>query len=60
MQTIYERYVKEICPKCKNRETNLCEIRKTNIDGIENIRCCYYENEEPIIRKKLIKYWQRW
>lgn len=33
----------QVCKKCKNRNTNLCEIRQT-ID--HQYRCVYYEKED--------------
>lgn len=37
-----EDYIKMICPYCKNKNTNLCEIHVT-IDG--TIKCPYYERK---------------
>lgn len=50
-ETIYETYIRTLCSNCKNKETNLCEIRK-NIKG--NLWCCYYNKEKDIqgYRKK--------
>ena len=39
METIYETYIRTLCSNCKNRQTNLCEIRK-DIKG--TLKCCYY------------------
>lgn len=39
METIYETYTRTLCSNCKNRDLNLCEIRK-RIDG--TLKCCYY------------------
>lgn len=39
-ETIYETYIRVLCPECKNRDKNLCEIREC-ING--SIKCIYYE-----------------
>lgn len=39
METIYETYTRQICSNCKNRQENLCNIRR-NLNG--NLQCCYY------------------
>lgn len=39
---LLDKYKKEICSRCKNKETNLCEIRQC-IDGI--YKCIYYQRE---------------
>ena len=39
METIYETYIRTLCSNCKNRRTNLCEIRK---DIIGTLKCSYY------------------
>ena len=45
METIYETYIRTLCSNCKNRETNLCEIRK-DING--TLKCCYYAKDKDI------------
>lgn len=45
METIYETYVRTLCSNCKNREKNLCEIRK-DIKG--TLKCVYYEKDKDI------------
>ena len=42
MKEILEEYKKEICSRCKNKYTQLCEIRQC-VDG--TFRCIYYERE---------------
>ncbi len=42
-ETIYDTYQRVICPTCKNRNLNLCELRR-KIDG--SLCCCYYDREE--------------
>ena len=43
METIYETYIRQICSNCKNRKTNLCEIRK---DINETLKCSYYTKDK--------------
>lgn len=52
-ETIYETYTRTLCSNCKNRNTNLCEIRKT-ING--TLKCCYYvkDREAEGYKKPLI------
>ena len=45
METIYETYTRTLCINCKNRNLNLCEIRK-RIDG--TLKCCYYQKDKHI------------
>ena len=45
METIYETYTRTLCSNCKNRKTNLCEIRK-DIKG--TLKCCYYIKDKDI------------
>ena len=45
METIYETYIRQLCSNCKNRELNLCEIRK-NINN--SLQCCYYIKDREI------------
>lgn len=42
-ENIYETYVRTICTNCKNRTTNLCEIKK-DING--EARCMHYEKNK--------------
>ncbi len=42
-ETIYETYIRTLCSNCKNRQTNLCEIRK-DING--TLKCCYYDKDK--------------
>lgn len=39
-ETIYETYVRVLCKECKNKDKDLCEIRKCN-NG--TVKCIYYE-----------------
>lgn len=45
METIYETYIRTLCSNCKNKETNLCEIRK-DIRG--TLKCSYYVKDRHI------------
>ena len=45
METIYETYIRILCSNCKNRELNLCEIRK-DIKG--TLKCVYYTKDKQI------------
>lgn len=45
METIYETYTRTLCSNCKNRQTNLCEIRK-DING--TLKCCYYDKDKEV------------
>lgn len=45
METIYETYKRILCSNCKNKELNLCEIRR-NIRN--NLQCCYYEKDKEL------------
>lgn len=42
-EPIHETYKRILCSNCKNKDTNICEIRK-NIKG--NMKCCYYERSK--------------
>lgn len=39
----YERYKKEHCKNCKNKDKNLCDIRVFSLDGIVETKCGFYE-----------------
>ena len=53
METIYETYIRTLCSNCKNRSTNLCEIRK-DITG--TLKCSYYiKDKEQKGYKQLIR-----
>ena len=45
METIYETYIRTLCSNCKNKELNLCEIRK-DIEG--TLKCVYYAKDKQI------------
>lgn len=42
----FEKYVKEQCRNCKNRDKNLCEIHTSVLNGIITTKCEFYEKEE--------------
>lgn len=48
METIYETYIRTLCSNCKNKNTNLCEIRK----DIRGTLKCYYIKDKQIKRSK--------
>lgn len=54
METIYQTYIRTLCNNCKNKETNLCEIRK-DIRG--TLKCIYYQKDKEIktYKKQLIR-----
>lgn len=41
----FNKYVKEQCRNCKNRDRNLCEIHTSECGGIITTRCEAYEKE---------------
>ena len=45
MENIYETYVRTVCINCKNRSSNLCEIKK-DISG--KAKCAFYEKENEV------------
>jgi hypothetical protein len=42
----FDKYVKEQCKNCKNREKDLCEIHTSAYGGIITTKCEFYEKEE--------------
>lgn len=44
-ETIYETYTRTLCSNCKNRKSDLCEIRK-NIN--RTLKCCYYIKDKEV------------
>jgi hypothetical protein len=38
----YEKYINEICRECKNKETDLCNIRIFTLENIIFTKCVYY------------------
>ena len=43
METIYETYKRTLCNNCKNRKSDICEIRR-DIKG--NMKCINYIKEK--------------
>lgn len=43
MESMIETYVRTICVNCKNRNTDLCEVRK---DISDKLKCVYYDREK--------------
>lgn len=41
-----EKYKKEHCCKCKNKDKNLCDIRVFAIDKIIYTKCVFYERNQ--------------
>ena len=41
-----EKYKKEHCSKCKNKDKNLCDIRVFAIEKTIYTKCSFYEKEE--------------
>lgn len=50
-----EDYIKMICPYCKNKNTNLCEIH-TMIDG--GLKCPYYNKDITKFKRKVEKNYE--
>lgn len=57
----YKKYIKENCKNCKNKTTDICEIRILQIEDTIITKCENYERDkETKPRKKAIQYWQKW
>lgn len=41
----FDKYVKEQCKNCKNKNKDLCEIRTSELNGIITTMCEFYEQE---------------
>lgn len=41
----FKKYAKENCQNCRNRKSNLCDIRISVIDSIIQTKCQFYERE---------------
>lgn len=44
----FKKYVQENCKNCKNRTTDLCDIRISVLDNIVKTKCEYYEKENKL------------
>lgn len=42
----FKRYIEVICPYCKNRNKDICDIRRT-IDGM--VKCLEYELDKELL-----------
>lgn len=42
----FDKYVKEQCKNCKNREKDMCEIHTSAYGGTITTKCEFYEKEE--------------
>lgn len=56
----YQKYIEENCKNCKHRNEDLCDIRIIVQDGVVITKCCYYESDIIIPRKKTPLNWQKW
>lgn len=44
----FSKYIEEHCKNCKNRTTELCDIRIFVLNDIVTTKCAYYEkNKQP-------------
>ena len=43
MESIIDTYTRTICVNCKNRNTDLCDVRK---DISDKLKCVYYKREK--------------
>ena len=43
---LFEKYVKEKCPTCKNKKCNFCNITITEGNKEAVAKCGYYERED--------------
>ena len=41
----FEKYKREYCKRCKNKNADLCEIRVFAMNNIVYTKCSYYEVE---------------
>lgn len=44
----FKKYAKENCQNCKNRKSDLCDIRISVIDNIIQTKCQFYERENKL------------
>ena len=51
-ETIYETYKRTVCSNCRNKLSNLCDIKK-DIEG--KAKCVYYEKENELTGYKAFK-----
>ena len=42
---LFEKYVAEVCPTCKNKKCNLCNITITRNEKEAEAKCSYYEKK---------------
>ena len=42
----FKKYAKENCQNCRNRKSNLCDIRIFVIENTICTKCGYYERED--------------
>lgn len=57
MENLFKKYVKEICPNCKNQD---CEngkgIHVFSINGVTSARCTDYKSDIKIIKHYFLPY----
>lgn len=46
VQECVDNYIKDYCENCKNKNTDLCEIRVSTITGEMKAKCVDYEAEK--------------
>lgn len=45
-QERYQKYIKEHCKNCKNRTSNLCDIRIAVKNDVIETKCVFYERNK--------------
>ena len=52
----YQKYVKEHCSNCNNKDSDLCEIRIFTVNKTTTTQCIYYDsNYIPKKKEKELK-----
>lgn len=54
LDKLYKKYIETQCVNCKNKKTDLCEIRITQIDKTIYTKCVYYEKDKDLSKPKRI------
>ncbi len=54
-----QKYIKEHCSKCKNKNKFDCEIRVFKLANIVCTKCVNYERKEKAKKKQPVS-WQKW
>lgn len=42
---LFEKYVEEVCPTCKNKKRNFCSITITEEEKERKAKCNYYKRK---------------